>query len=72
MAHGITLSHVPGISARGGEAVRKQSLFSRIVDAFVAAQQRRAEKEIEKYIESHGGKFTDQLEREIEHTFSRY
>ena len=44
-------------------------LLRRVYDAVLAGQNRRAEREIARYLREHGGKFTDELEREIERYF---
>ena len=43
----------------------RRSMWRRIIDAIAAAQQRRADREIALYLASHGGLFTDDMEREI-------
>jgi hypothetical protein len=50
-------------------AVRKPSLFSRLIDALMVARTRAAEREIARYLRGNGGKFTDESEREIERRF---
>jgi len=49
------------------EADRTQhrGFWSRVLERIVAAQQRRAEREIAIYLANHGGSFTDDTEREI-------
>lgn len=47
----------------------KRRLWRRIFQAMMEARQRQAEREIARYIERNGGKFTDSLERQIEHRF---
>jgi len=47
----------------------KRGLFARWLAAMMEARQRQAEREIARYIERSGGKFTDSLEREIERRF---
>jgi DNA-directed RNA polymerase subunit K/omega len=50
--------------------VAKPSLFSRLVKAMIAARARQVDREIAHYlVDSAGGKFTDQAEREIEQRF---
>jgi len=44
-------------------------LFSRMFAALTAAHMRQAEREVARYLEGHGGKFTDEAEREIERRF---
>jgi len=48
-------------------AAPKRGLLRRFFDAVIDSQQRRAEREIAKYL--HGVKFTDDVEREIERRF---
>jgi hypothetical protein len=50
-------------------AVRKPSLFSRFIAAMMVARTRAAEREIARYLNGNGGKFTDEAEREIERRF---
>jgi hypothetical protein len=49
--------------------VRRRSLLTCVVEAFREANQRRAECEVARFIESHGGELTDDLEREISRRF---
>lgn len=44
---------------------QRKPLWRRIVDAFIESQQRRADREIARFLESHGGLLTDDMEREI-------
>ena len=46
-----------------------RGLWLRLFDAMVAARQRQAEREIERYLHDTGWKFTDSAEREIEARF---
>lgn len=46
-------------------AVEQPGFWRRAFDRMVAAQQRRAEREIAAYLKSHGGLLTDDMEREI-------
>ena len=50
-------------------AVRKPSLFGRLIAAMMVARSRAAEREIARYLHGTGGKFTDEAEREIERRF---
>jgi hypothetical protein len=45
------------------------SLFSRLLRYIAEASQRRAEREIARFLANNGGKFTDATEREIEQRF---
>jgi hypothetical protein len=47
----------------------KRRLFRRLLNAMIAARQRKAEREIARYVERLGGKFTDSAEREIAQRF---
>jgi hypothetical protein len=40
-----------------------------LLAAMMASRQRQAEREIARYLRNHGGKFTDEAEREIERRF---
>ena len=50
-------------------APARKSLVSRFLAALMEARQQQAEREIARYIDSCGGKFTDESEREIERRF---
>jgi hypothetical protein len=69
MAYDISLDRFPGelVSIRPRARV-KGSLFHRWRDAFMVAQQRRADRDIARYIAASGG-LTDSVEREIERRF---
>lgn len=43
----------------------RKSIWRRMFDALVETQQRRAEREIARYLASHGGLMTDGMEREM-------
>ena len=43
----------------------RESMWRRMIDAILAAQQHHADREIALYLASHGGVFTDDVEREI-------
>ena len=47
----------------------RRPLLLRAIDAIMAANQRRAEREIAAYIQRHGGAVSDQVERGIERSF---
>jgi hypothetical protein len=49
----------------------KRHFWRRFADAFVAAQQRRAERDVARFIATHGGLFTDEMEREIMRKLNR-
>lgn len=46
-----------------------RSLLTRLLHFIEDANMRRAEREIARYLESTGGKFTNSTEREIEHRY---
>jgi hypothetical protein len=52
-------------SSTGAHAAAQRGLWQRLYDAIMRSQQRRAEREIAAYLRSHGGLFTDAMEREI-------
>ena len=63
----LTYSH-DAIAAPAAEAAAqtpRKTIWRRVCDAMIASQQRRAEREIASYLSSHGGLFTDDMEREI-------
>ena len=45
------------------------SFFTRLIAAMMVSRARQAEREIERYLRSNGGKFTDESEREIERRY---
>ena len=47
----------------------QRGLFARLFDAMMASRQRQVDHEIERYLHSIGGKFTDDAERVIERRF---
>jgi len=47
----------------------RKGFFARFVAALVESRQRQAEREIARYLHDCGGKFTDEIEREIERRF---
>lgn len=51
------------------ESARRRSLWRRLFAAMVEARRAQAEREIAVYLERIGGKFTDDIEREIEQRF---
>ena len=55
--------------AQPGVSAPRRSLWQRLFDAMVTARQAQAEREIAYYLERIGGKFTDDIEREIEMRF---
>jgi len=62
----LTYSHdILTATAVETEVGARKPVWCRIADAMIAAQRRRAEREIALYLASHGGLFTDDAEREI-------
>ncbi|HET9273375.1 MAG TPA: hypothetical protein VFO09_03820 [Methyloceanibacter sp.] len=62
----LTYSHDTAIAAESGAAEKPRgSFWRRVFDAIIASRQRRAEREVAAYLASHGGLFTDDMEREI-------
>ena len=49
----------------GFGAVRRRGVFRRIFDAVARAHQRKAEREVERYLGLTGQKFTDEVERQV-------
>ncbi|MFI5014957.1 MAG: hypothetical protein ACHQAY_21695 [Hyphomicrobiales bacterium] len=54
-----------GDSHRVDQAAKEPGFWKRLHHAIVQARLRQAEREIAVYLEAHGGRFTDQLERRI-------
>jgi hypothetical protein len=52
--------------ARPRAQAHRQNRLSRVLAMLIAFRQRQADREIARYIASTGGKFTDQVEREIQ------
>ena len=53
-------------TARVSSRAPGRSIWRRLLDAIVVARQHHAEREVRRYLEATGGKFTDTVEREIE------
>ena len=64
-----TLTYTHGTAAtveRGtADTTPRRSFWRRVYEAMIASQQRRAEREIAAYLSTHGGLFTDDMEREM-------
>ena len=70
MAHATSALSSRDLSLVESTTVARPSLFTRLVNAMIAARQRQVDREVAHYlIDSAGGKFTDQAEREIERRF---
>ena len=46
-----------------------RSLWRRLLDAMMESRRRQADREIARFLANSGGKFTDEVEREIERRF---
>ena len=53
------------MAAQDADGTPRLGFWRRVFDAVVAAQQKRAEREVATYLASRGGLFTDDMEREI-------
>jgi hypothetical protein len=53
----------------GSHVAKKDGFFARLMTAMMTARMRQAEREITRYLDRTGGKFTDEAEREIERRF---
>ena len=70
MAYATSALTARDLSFVEATTVARPSLFARLVNAMIAARQRQVDREVAHYlIDSAGGKFTDQAEREIERRF---
>jgi hypothetical protein len=58
-------SHPAGAVTDAGEKPERRGFWHRVYEGLLAAQQRRADREIAAYIERHGGLLTDDMERQI-------
>jgi hypothetical protein len=56
-----TPDHAPAADAKPA----RRPFWSRVFDALIAAQQRRADREIARYLATHGHLLSDDAEREI-------
>lgn len=61
----LTYTHRDMAPTEQAEAAPRRGFWSRVFDAISQAQQRRAEREIARYLASHGGLLTDDMEREL-------
>ena len=52
-------------AAPEAEKTAAKSLWRRVFDKLIELQQRRADREIARFIASHGGLFTDDMERQV-------
>lgn len=73
MAHVSTAPHALAFTGfpastkpRSPASTKQRTLFRRLLDALAESRRHRAEYEVARYLDSLGGKFTDEAEREIE------
>ena len=59
-----------GTDAAAATSPRK-SFWRRVFDRLIEGQQRRADREIARFLESHGGLLTDDMERQIMESLTR-
>ena len=52
-------------AAQAMEQAPRKAIWRRLFDSIIESQQRRAEREVARYLASHGGLLTDDMEREI-------
>jgi hypothetical protein len=50
-------------------APTRRGVWRRFLDAIIASRQRHADYEIARFLGTHGGRLTDEIEREIERRF---
>jgi hypothetical protein len=58
-------SNLADVAAAEREKPRRRSFWRRVYQGIVTGQQRRADRAIEAFLNSHGGVLTDDMEREI-------
>jgi hypothetical protein len=61
----LTYTHRDLTTAEEASAAPRRGFWRRVFDGIALAQQRRAEREIARYLASHGGLLTDGMEREL-------
>lgn len=54
------------------DAPTRRGMFRRFLDAVMESRQRQADREIARFLQTRGGKLTDEAEREIERRFLRH
>jgi hypothetical protein len=69
MAHVSTALDPRGYEFTSTEARPQRGLLRRVAEAIMAARMRQADREVARFISASGGKFTDEVEREIERRF---
>lgn len=68
-AASVLNGYIPAVRGQSAAASQAPSVFARVLKAVHDAQTKRAEREIARFIESRGGRMTDDLERRIERHF---
>jgi hypothetical protein len=63
----LTYSDSHPAEAATAERPERKGFWRRVYEGVMASQQRRADREIARYIERHGGLLTDDVERQIMH-----
>jgi hypothetical protein len=65
-------SHVHGLCMRASTSApaRRRGILRRIFDAIALSQQRHAEREAGRFIAAHGGRLTDDVERQLMKRFT--
>ena len=53
------------VASAGAAASAPRGVWQRVFDAVIAVRQNQADREIARFLQSRGGKFTDETEREI-------
>ena len=69
MATSFTADIVSVGAADTAAVPSRPGFFKRFVTALIEARERAAEREIERYIATHGGMLTDSIERDLSRTF---
>jgi hypothetical protein len=69
MAYAPLALSLRGFALPQSPARKGPGLFALLFDAIAASRQRQADREIARYMAVRGGKFTDEMEREIERRF---
>ena len=61
----LTYSRTDAAAAEREAVAPRRGFWHRLYEGIVKAQERRAEREIARYLASHGGLLTDDMEREM-------
>jgi hypothetical protein len=67
--HPVSAAFFDGEPVRSGVIPRTRAFLHRLGDAIVASRRAQAEREIARFIESRGGRLTEEVEREISRRF---